>query len=112
MHNIVQKVLQTEAEAKRLVAAAKAAGEDILANARREAEELLAQARREAQNESQQMFDLAREQGEQEREKALALATGEIGAEVRLEEGVLQGLVEGVLRCVSGEDLQKKATLP
>lgn len=112
MHVIVQKVLQTEAEAKQLVELARAEGECIVSGARKQAEELVARARQEAQNESQELIESARRRAEQERQQVLALTLAAIQAQVCVEEPLLREVIDAAARCVSGQDLQPQSSLP
>jgi vacuolar-type H+-ATPase subunit H len=112
MRNVIQKVLETEAEAKRLVEAAKAEAEDILSKARKQAQELLAQARREARAEAERMVEAAVKEAERERQERLARAAAEIKTQVRLDEPVTRRAVEGVVLCVCGQQQPAQAPLP
>lgn len=100
MRNVIQKVLETEREAKRLVETAKADAENVLSKARQQAREMLAQAQQNAHAEAQRMVEVAIEAAEREKQESLARATAEIKTEVHLDKAVLQRAVEGVVRCV------------
>jgi vacuolar-type H+-ATPase subunit H len=112
MRDVIQKILETEAEAKRLVEAAKAEADETLSKASTQTQELLAQARREVRAEAERMVQAAVEEGEREKQERLARAAAEIKSQIRLDETVIQRAVEGVVRCVRGQHQPTQAPLP
>ena len=112
MRDVIQKVLETEAEAKRLVEAAKSEAEDILSKARQQAQELLAQAHRELRTEAERIVAAAVEAAEREKQERLARAAAEIKVQIRLDEAVTRRAVEGVVQCVCGTHQPTQAQLP
>ena len=102
MRNVIQKVLEAEAEAKRLVEAAKAEAEDTLCQARKQAQELLAQGRREARAEAERIVEAALKEAEHEKQERLARAAAEIKTQIHLDEAMTRRAVEGVVWCVCG----------
>jgi len=112
MRNVIQKVLETEAEAKHIVEAANAEADDILSKARKQTQELLAQANREARAEADRMVEAAVKEAEREKQERLARAAAEIKTQIRLDEAVTRRAVEGVVRCVCGQQQPTQAPLP
>lgn len=102
MHEVIQKVLETEAEAQRLVVGAKAQAEHILAQARQQARELLARAEQETRVESDRLLTEALESAEHQRQEKVAQAASRIRAQLRLDERAVQQAAQAVVRCVCG----------
>jgi vacuolar-type H+-ATPase subunit H len=100
MHEVIQRVLETEAEAKRLVEAAKAEAEGMLRKAREEARETSVRARQTARVESEKFLQLSTLQAASEREENLARGREKVRTRSGLDSSVIQSLVEGVVRCV------------
>ena len=82
MRNVIQQVMEAEAEAKRMVAAAEEEAEGILANARREAQQILEDGRREACAEADRIRDAADADGARELLEGVA-GVREVAAETR-----------------------------
>jgi F-type H+-transporting ATPase subunit b len=100
MREVIQKVIETETEAKRLVEAATAEADSILSKAQKEAEELLVKVRRDGRTEAEKIVEAAKEEAEREKQECLARALAEINIQVRLDQATIQRAVEGLVRCV------------
>jgi len=105
MRDVIQKVLATETEAKRLVAAAQADADRIVTAAQQRGQALRAAARQEARGEADQIMAKAAQIAGQEKQERLARAAAEIEAQIRLDETTKQRAVAGVIRCVCGQRL-------
>jgi vacuolar-type H+-ATPase subunit H len=105
MRDVIQKVIATETEAKRLVEAAEADAERIGAAAQQRAQDLLAEARQKAREEADQIMANATRIAGQEKQERLARAMAEIESEIRMDETTKQRAVAGVIRCVCGQRL-------
>ena len=103
MRDVIQKVLETEREAKSLVETAKADAEDVLAKARQRAREMLAQAQQNTQAEARRMVEEAMEAAKREKQENLVRSTAAIKTEIHLDQALLQRTVQGVVRCVCGK---------
>lgn len=102
MREVIQQVVATEAEAKRMVQSAMAEAGGILSEARRQALELMAAVRAAAQREAQDILSKAATHAEQDKQARLAKAVSEIEHQVCLDERVRQEAVAAVVRCICG----------
>jgi vacuolar-type H+-ATPase subunit H len=103
MRDVIQKVIASEAEAKRFVATARAEAERIVSDAQKQAEELRARVNRETRAEAEQMLDEASRGAERKKQECLARARVEIERHVQLESSLRQRAVAEVVRCVCGQ---------
>ncbi len=103
MRDVVQKVIEAEAEAKRLVQAAQAEAERILAEAQNQGQQLITRARQEARTEAERMVEAAVRAAEQEKQKRLAHLAAEIESSLRLDEATRRHAVAAAIRCVCGK---------
>jgi vacuolar-type H+-ATPase subunit H len=103
VRDVIQKVIATEAEAKRIVEAAKAVADSISSDAQKQAQELVARARQEARAEADGIVTVAVREAGQEKHERLARAIAEIESQVRLDETTRQRAVAGAIRCVCGQ---------
>lgn len=103
MHDVIQKVLASEAEAKGMIEAAKADAERILSAAQKQAHDLIARTRQEARVEAEGLVETAVHAAEQEKQQRLAGIAAEIESQVRLEETAREHAVAEVIRCVCGQ---------
>ena len=107
MRDVIQKVVATEAEAKRMVQAAQSEAERILLEARKRAQELMAAAQWEARLEAEKIFAAALQAAEAEKQEKLASTAAEINTRVCLDEGTVRQAAEAVTRCVRGFPRQR-----
>ena len=102
MREVIQKVLEAEGEAKRLVTAAHAEAEAILSKAQKQSQELLGRVQQEARAEAERIVEAGTLEAEQEKKQRLEGAGAEIETQVRLEGTIQQRAMESVIRCVCG----------
>jgi vacuolar-type H+-ATPase subunit H len=100
MREVLQQVLATEAEARRMVQSAGAEAERILTEARRQAHALTVAARDEAQREAREILSAAAVRAGQEKQVRLARAATGLETQVRLAETDRQAAIAAVVRCV------------
>lgn len=103
MRSVIQKILQTEAEAKSLVEAARLEAEETLSRARQRAQDSMTRARSELHAETERLLQAATQDAEREKQERLARTASEIQAQIRLEEATIRDAVDGVVRCVCGQ---------
>lgn len=102
MREIIQMVIETEAEAKRIVEAAREEAERLLLDVRSQRQNLLDRARQEARLAAEKTLEGATQEAGQEKQVRLAWAAAEIETQIGLDEATKQCAVEGVLRWVCG----------
>lgn len=102
MRDVVQKMVEAEAEAKRILAQAQAEADRILAEARAKAQEIAGHHREELREQTTQIAEKAIQAAEAERRERLARAATKIEAEVRLDDAVRKEAVNAVIRTVAG----------
>jgi vacuolar-type H+-ATPase subunit H len=103
MREVIKNVIATEAEARGMVAAARAEADRITSDAQKRSQEMVAQARLEARAEAERLVEAARREAEREKQEQLARATVEIETQVRLEQTNRHRAVAGAVRCVCGQ---------
>ena len=102
MRDVIEKMLQAEAEAKRIVAQAEVDAEQIRAESRHRAQDLAEKVRLEAHDEAAAIVRQASEEAEKEKQARIARAAKVIDGEVRMDDEFRAGAVEAVVRCVRG----------
>jgi vacuolar-type H+-ATPase subunit H len=103
MRNIIQQVMEAEAEAKRMVSAAREEAEEALTKARREAQQILEDGRREACAEADRIRDAAQADGEREKRERIEAARAELDTAVGLDPAIRKEALDAVARCVCGD---------
>lgn len=103
MREVIKNVIATEAEAKGMVAAARAEADRIASDAQQRSQEVVAQARLEARVEAERLVEATEREAEREKQERLARATVEIETQVGLEQTNRQRAVAGAVRCVCGQ---------
>ena len=103
MRDVIQKVIATEAEAKRLVEAAKVEAGRVTSEAQKQAEALVGRARQEARVETEKILAMALQEAEREKQELLARATVEMESQIRFDKDTRDRAVKAVIRCVCGE---------
>jgi vacuolar-type H+-ATPase subunit H len=101
MRDVIQRILDSETEAKKRVAAARQEGERIVAAARQEAEHLLRRAREDARVEAERLLTHAIEEAIREKRDCMTRAAENIEAAVRLAPDLQDRIVAEVVRCVT-----------
>jgi len=103
MRDVIQKMLEAEAEAKRLLADAEAASERLLADARQKAQHGVELARTEGRAEADRILETARQEADRERDERVRQAAAAIQTEITVDEAVHRRGVEAVVRAVCGK---------
>jgi vacuolar-type H+-ATPase subunit H len=103
MRDVVQKILETEGEARQLVETARTEADRISSDARKKGQEIVEQARHEALLEAEKIVEAAVESAEREKQDRLSRAAAEIESQVRIEATTRQWAVDEVVRCVCGQ---------
>lgn len=102
MREVIQKLVDAEAEARRTIEAARTEAAAVVSGARRSAEELAAQSRRDAREEAERTVQSAVLEARGQARERLTRATADIESEVRVDPAVQHRLVEAAVRCVCG----------
>ena len=102
MREVIQKLVDAEAEARRMIEAARTEAATIVSDARRAAEEGAAQSRVDTRAEAEKAVQSAVLEARQEAQQRLARAAADIESEVRVDPAVQQRLVDAAVRCVCG----------
>jgi vacuolar-type H+-ATPase subunit H len=100
LQQVIQKVLEAEAEAGRMVKRAKAEAEKILAEAQERAQQLMAQRRELARSDAEAIISTAARVAEEEKQVRMARATAEINTQVQLDQSVQQQVIDAVVACI------------
>jgi len=103
MRDVIRKMLEAEAEAKRIVQEAGAETERLLAEARRQAQKLAERARRETAAEAERIIQTAERDAEREKKERLDEIASEMDAELKVSEDARRAAVEAVVQSVCGK---------
>ncbi len=103
MRDVIQKIIATENEAKAVVETARAEADRILSDARKKGQDIVERARQEASGEAESIVEASVEAAEREKEHRIAHAAAEIESQIQLDQNSRQWAVEGVVRCVCGQ---------
>jgi vacuolar-type H+-ATPase subunit H len=103
MREVIKNVIATEAEARGMVAAARAEADRIASDAQQRSQDVVAHARLEARVAAERLVEAAEREAEREKQERLARATLEIEAQVRLDQTSRHRAVAGAVRCVCGQ---------
>lgn len=102
MRDVIQRVIATEAEAKRMVLDARAAAARILTEAQTRAQQLTADARQEVQLAAPKILTAVVADAENDKQKRLASITAQIEKRINLSDDERRRAVEAIVRCVCG----------
>ncbi len=100
MHDLVQKIIATESEAKILIEEAGTEAEHILSEAQKKGHDVVEKTRQEIINETGRIIDAAINAAEQEKQRCLTNTAAEIENRIQLDPITRQRVVEGVMRCL------------
>jgi vacuolar-type H+-ATPase subunit H len=103
MREVIQGLIEAEAEARHIVESARQEADALLSDAEKRAREVAAQARQAARAEAARTIDTAVEAAQQEKRKQLEKAAAEIDHEARIDDATLERLAQAVVRCVCSE---------
>ena len=102
MHEVIQRVLASEAQGKKILAEATAEAERLVANAHAKAQELLAQTRAAARRDAEDIVRGAVKSAERQREQHLTRVAEQLRNQVQLEPDFLEQVVQAAVSCVCG----------
>jgi vacuolar-type H+-ATPase subunit H len=102
MREVIQKVLEAENEAKRIVERANAERDQILSDAQKQAKELKARIRKETQVQAERLVHMAVQEAEKKKQALLVQLAAEIETQFQLDEATVQRVVPASVRCVCG----------
>ncbi len=100
MRDVVQKIVATENQGKRIVEEARAEADRIVAEARKQTQDIGVKAYQDAGREAQGIIAKAVESAEGQKQKSLADASAAIEREVVIDEGSRQKIVDEIIRYV------------
>lgn len=103
MRDVIQSVVEAEAEARRIVQSAREEADRILAKAQEQVKQNLSQARAEGRAASEKIIQTAVQRALEK--KAELLRTAEIGIResTRIDPDLKEQIIDAVVRCVRGE---------
>ncbi|MCX5684693.1 MAG: hypothetical protein NT049_13535 [Planctomycetota bacterium] len=104
MREVIQKMVEAEGDAKRLLDEAKTAADRLLGEARRQAQGLLEQSRGEAKAAAAKVVESAVQEDEREKKERLAREIAAVEAETRMDDAVRRAAVEAVVKAVSSQN--------
>lgn len=108
MHEVIARVMEAEAEARRIVGEAKAEADRILSVARDEARQLSVRVRKDTQSEADRLVEKSVQTARQEKEDELARYSRELEARLPLDASSQVSAVTLALECVCNpEPVQK-----
>ena len=102
MRDVIQKIVATENQAKRIVEEGRAQADRILLEARKKAQDVTMKAYQDAGREAQEIIAEAAREAESERQKTLGEALDMLEREVVIDEGTRQKIIEEIIRHVCG----------
>ena len=102
MRDVIQKIVATENQAKRIVEEGRAQADRILFEARKKAQDVSMKAYQDAGREAQEIITEAARQAEDERQKTLNDAMDILEREVVIDKGTRQKIIEEIIRHVCG----------
>ena len=103
MRELIQELVQTEAEARRMVEAARIQAERLVADAQKQVQALSARVRAESRVEAEKLIDAAVRQAQAEKSQRVLKAEAEIKQSVRLDVAIQEEIAEAVVRCICGD---------
>lgn len=104
MRDVIQKIVATENQAKRIIEEGRAQADRILADARRQAQDITAKAYQDAGKEAQEIIAEAVQTAEKQKQDSLAHASAALGKEIVMDEGSRQVIIEEIIRHVCGSE--------
>ncbi len=102
MRDVIQKIVATENQAKRIVEEAKAESDRILAEARKQAQDISMKAYMDAGREAQDIISHAAQAADEQKQESLAKAAEAMEREILLDEALRQKMVEEIIGHVCG----------
>lgn len=102
MRDVIQKIVATENQAKRIIEEARVQADRVLAEARKQAQDISTKAYQDAGREAQEIVNEALRAAEDQKQASLEKASGAIEGEIVIDEGLRQKIVEEITRHVCG----------
>lgn len=102
MHEVIQQVLATEAQAKLLVQEATTGANSILSEAHRHAEETWERTRQEVKAETDAILQATLQTAAQTKREQLARVAAEIESRYRLAPSTREQAIAAVIKCIIG----------
>ncbi len=100
MREVVQSIIATEGEARRIVEAARTEAERIMSEARKKGYDMIERVRQDTLVETEKMIGAAVKAAEEEKERLLTETAAEIEGKIRFDPTTRQQVIERVVRCV------------
>ena len=108
MRDVIQKIVATENQAKRIVEDGRTQADRILLEARKKAQDITAKAYQDAGREAQEIIAEAAREAEGERQKTLNEALETLEREVIIDERSRQKIIDEIIRHVCGTSQSKE----
>jgi vacuolar-type H+-ATPase subunit H len=108
VRDVIQKIVATENQAKRIVEEGRAEADRILADARKQAQDISIKAYQEAGKEAEGIMSDATRAAEDQKQDSLAKAADAIQREIVLDEAIRQKIVEEIIGHVCGRSTPAK----
>lgn len=103
MRDVIQSVVEAEAEARRIVQSAREEADRILAAAQEQAKQKLSQARAEGRAASEKVIQTAVQRALERKAELLRNAEVGILESTRIDPDLKEQIIDAVVRCVRGE---------
>jgi vacuolar-type H+-ATPase subunit H len=100
MHDVIEKIIAAESEAKLIVEAARTEADQILSEAQKKGRDVVEKTRQEVLIEAERIVEAAMEAAEREKQQRLVNTAIEIERQIQLEPADKESAVEGIVRCV------------
>ncbi|MBP1749854.1 MAG: hypothetical protein H6Q52_2393 [Deltaproteobacteria bacterium] len=104
MRDVIQKIVATENQAKRIVEEGRAQADRILFDARKQAQDINTKAYQDAGREAQEIVAEAVRAAEDQKRENLAKASAATEREIVIDDGSRQKIVEEIIRHVCGPE--------
>ncbi len=102
MRDVIQKIVATENQAKRIVEEGRVEADRILSEARKKAQYITTKAYQDAGKEAQDIVAEATQAAERERQDSLQRASEAIEREIVIDKDLRKAIIEEILRHVCG----------
>ncbi len=103
MHEVIQSVIATEAEANEIVATARTEANRIANEARQKRVNLVARVQAEARAEAERIVATAVEQAERELREGRERVAAELDIQLQIPPDIRESVIVAAMRCVCGE---------
>lgn len=102
MRDVIQKIVATENQARRIVEEGRSQADRILFDARKQAQDINMKAYQDAGREAQEIVAEAARAAEDQKRESLAEASAAMEREIVIDEGLKQEILEEIIRHVCG----------